>query len=362
MKTVQIVPGRPLPEPAAGLVGAVLARDIVVFGDRWSKGRQLSAADISALASEDTSPRPRPAAVPDGSRRAVSVIVPEVGEVHEDEAAARLAAAVAGPGLVTSGPVDSRIDLVASHAGLVRVRSSLVTRLDRIDGLSIFTVFDGQLVEEGTRVASVKTGPHIVALSSVTRAEAIASRGGPVIEVRPYLRRRVAAIVKGPPTLTARTRFESSLRAKIESLGSTVDAVAYVDDDVTAITEAFLRVTRSRLRVDLVLTAGGGTTDPSDAFFVALSALGGRITSHGVPAHPGSMVWLGRCGRAVVMGLPSCGAYSKATAADLLLPWLLAGEPADRRTVARLGHGGLLTRDMRFRFPSYARSLDAPEG
>jgi hypothetical protein len=74
------------------------------------------------------------------------------------------------------------------------------------------------------------------------------------------------------------------------------------------------------------------------------------------------MLWLGRLGKASVMGLPTCGAYSKATAADLLLPRLLTGEPASARTVASLGHGGILTRDMRFRFPRYARDLEAPEG
>ncbi len=129
-----------------------------------------------------------------------------------------------------------------------------------------------------------------------------------------------------------------------------------------AVTEAFLRVIRGRERADLVLTAGGGMTDPSDSFFGALAVLGGRVISHGLPGHPGSRAWLGRCGRTVVVGLPSCSAYSNATAVDLLLPWLLAGEPADRRTVARLGYGGLLTHDMRFRFPAYARTLDAPEG
>jgi hypothetical protein len=74
------------------------------------------------------------------------------------------------------------------------------------------------------------------------------------------------------------------------------------------------------------------------------------------------MLWLGRIGRAAVLGLPTCGAYSKATAADLLLPRLLSGEAASARTVAKLGHGGILTRDQRFRFPAYARELDAPEG
>jgi hypothetical protein len=30
--------------------------------------------------------------------------------------------------------------------------------------------------------------------------------------------------------------------------------------------------------------------------------------------------------------------------------------------VADLAHGGVLTREMRFRFPAYARDLQAPEG
>ena len=47
---------------------------------------------------------------------------------------------------------------------------------------------------------------------------------------------------------------------------------------------------------------------------------------------------------------------------DLLLPWLLSGEPPTRATVARLAHGGILDRDQRFRFPAYAQQLDAPTG
>lgn len=113
---------------------------------------------------------------------------------------------------------------------------------------------------------------------------------------------------------------------------------------------------------DLVLTAGSASTDPGDAFFVAIDALGGRVVRHGVPAHPGSMLWLARVGHTAILGLPTCGAYSRATAADLLLPRLLSGEPASEKTVAKLGHGGILTRSQRFRFPRYARDLDAPEG
>ena len=96
---------------------------------------------------------------------------------------------------------------------------------------------------------------------------------------------------------------------------------------------------------------------------MALDALGGR----GRPAAACRPIRARCCGSpgsgaTAILGLPTCGAYSKATAADLLLPRLLAGEPASRATIARLGHGGILTRAMRFRFPSYARELDAPEG
>ena len=115
-------------------------------------------------------------------------------------------------------------------------------------------------------------------------------------------------------------------------------------------------------RSDVVLTAGGRSTDPLDPFYVAIERLGGEVVRHGVPAHPGSMLWLARVGRTAVLGLPTCGAYSKATAADLVLPRLLTGERPSRSLVSGLGHGGLLTRDQRFRFPPYARELDAPDG
>ena len=74
------------------------------------------------------------------------------------------------------------------------------------------------------------------------------------------------------------------------------------------------------------------------------------------------MLILARLWKTTIIGLPTCGASSKATAVDLLLPWLLSGEPPTRATVARLAHGGILDRDQRFRFPGYAQKLEAPSG
>lgn len=348
MRLERIVPGR---RPPDNLVGAVLTRDLKAGGERWSKGRRLSADDLEALAGA------QPGAP-------VTVLVPDPDEIHEDEAALRLADAVSGgdAGVRRRGPAESRVDLLAAAAGVVEVRLAALERLNRLDPLEMFTAFDGQVVEPGDLVASVKIGPHLVRRDVLAAGEAIARRGGPIVRVRPFRPVRIAVMVKEHITGAARERFETTVRAKAAGLGATLASIEYVPDETAAVTDALAAALHGPRAAQIVLTAGGASTDPADPFYVAVQALGGCIVRHGVPSHPGSMLWLGRVGRAAIIGLPSCGAYSRATAFDLLLPRLVAGQPASAATVARLGHGGILTRNQRFRFPAYARDLEAPEG
>ena len=100
MRVERITPGRRAP---ARLAGSILARDLAIGGERWSKGRRLTVEDLHAVA-----------AAPHGP--AISVVVPEAGELHEDDAALRLATAVAGPGLTLRGPAQSRVDLLADES------------------------------------------------------------------------------------------------------------------------------------------------------------------------------------------------------------------------------------------------------
>jgi hypothetical protein len=270
---------------------------------------------------------------------------------------------VAGPGLIQRGPSQSRVDLLAEFPGVLNVRIAELERVNRIDPLEVFTGFDGQVVDRGDLVASVKIAPHLVDAATVDAGARVAGFGShPLVWVAAFVPSRVGVIVKESVRATARERFEASVRAKIEGLGSTIEAIEYVDDDPEAVEAALATFVRRPDPVELVLTAGAASTDPLDPVFVAITTLGGRLVRRGVPAHPGSMLWLARIGGTAILGLPTCGAYSKATAADLLLPRLLSGEGASERTVAKLGHGGILTRSQRFRFPGYARELDAPDG
>ncbi len=155
MRIARLVPGA---DPDAGLVGAVLAGDLVVAGTRWPKGRRLSAADLNWLA--------RPGAVA-GARRelpaaGLTVLVPGPDDVHEDDAAIRLADLVMGTGLTRRGPAESRVDLLAAADGVVHVRVGRLERLNRIDMIDVFTVFDRQVVRAGDLVASAKIAPHLI--------------------------------------------------------------------------------------------------------------------------------------------------------------------------------------------------------
>jgi molybdopterin biosynthesis enzyme len=349
MRVEHLEPGRPA---SAGLVDAVLTRDVDVGGERWGKGRRLTRQDVAALA---TAPPGRP----------FTVLIPDPGDVHEDDAALRLAAAAVGGdaarvSLSVRGPSQSRVDLVAAAPGVVEVRIMALERLNRLDWVEVFTIATGRIVASGDLIASAKVAPHLVPDAVLARAESLAGRA-PIVRVRPFRPAQVAVVVKESVSRADQARFEASITARVSGLGATLVGIAHVPDDAVAV-EAALAATQGRGAASIVLTAGGASTDPDDAFFVAITSLGGRVVRHGVPAHPGSMLWLARLGRSAIVGLPSCGAYSRATAADLLLPMLVAGYPASRATVARLAHGGILDRSQRHRFGGYARELETPEG
>jgi hypothetical protein len=349
MRILRVVPGEPVPAGIGSDEVAVLARTTQVSGERWLKGRRLTTEEVDRLVREAT------------GRHPLTLLVLEPGDLHEDDAAIRLAAAVAGSGVASRGPAESRLDLVAQHDGVLRVRVAPLDRVDRLDAIEVFTRLDGQVVSAGDVVASIKVAPHVVAEALVDEAERIIGAGG-LVRVLPYQHWTVGVVVKEAIHAPEQARFEGSVRQRVEGLGSVVGPIRYVADDVDAVGEALTRMTGGPDAVQLVLTAGSGSTDPLDAFFVAIEQLGGRVVRRGVPAHPGSMLWMARIRATTILGLPTCGAYSRATAVDLLIPWLLAGAPPTRTTVARLGHGGILSRDQRFRFPAYANELDAPEG
>jgi molybdopterin biosynthesis enzyme len=167
---------------------------------------------------------------------------------------------------------------------------------------------------------------------------------------------RIGAVVRETLGERAMTRFRDALGEKIAWLGSQLIEPRFVADDADAIGGAIVDLVESG--AEIITLAGTKAMDLLDPAFAALREIDARIERHGVPAHPGSLFWLARRGDVPIIGMPTCGLFSQATVFDLLLPRMLTGERVGREELADLGHGGLLTREMGFRFPPYRRTSD----
>jgi hypothetical protein len=355
MRSERMTPGVLVAGGHERLPGAVLLAPVRLEGRTIAKGSRLDEGLAGLL---------RRAAAAGSLTGPLRLGWPEAGDLHEDDAAIRLARAVAGPRVAVGAPRQSRVDLTAVTDGVLRIDIAALGRINRIDPLEVFTLFHGQAVRAGDTVASVKVAPHLVAESAVAAGEAAAREAVPVVDVAAYLPLPVAALAAEPLTREALERFELAARTKIGSLGGRFLGVTQVAAEDPAEAAAQLSEALSNLalerRVSLLLVGGVSAGDPLAPFYEALDSLGGRVLRRGVPAHPGSMIWLAELGDTTLLGLPQCGMFSMATAADLVLPRLLTGERVNPDTLADLGHGGLLGKEMRFRFPDYARDLESP--
>jgi hypothetical protein len=282
----------------------------------------------------------------------VHVVELEPGDVHEDEAARRLAAALAGPGLEATPPVQSQARVIAHHRGLVRVRGETVDAINSLGHISVFTLMDGQAVAEGEEVAGCKVTPVAVPGGLLEEAERLCREKGPVVELLQFrpLKTFVVATERLKPK--ARELFRAAVTAKLGWYGAIVLAVREVARTPESVAAAYREAVESG--AELVVFAGASAIDPLDPAYAELTHAGGQVLQLGAPMHPGSMLWLGSLRQAAVVGVASCAGFGRNSSLDLLLPFVFAYGRADAGDLRRLGHGGLIEAGAGRRFPPYS--------
>ncbi|MFL5806136.1 MAG: molybdopterin-binding protein [Roseiflexaceae bacterium] len=299
----------------------------------FAKGHRIAAADLprlSALGLEQ-----------------LRVAVLEPGDVHEDEAARRLAAAVCGPGVLARPPAASRVNLLAAADGVVRVDMVALLQINEIDGLTIATLPSHRLARARQRVATIKIIPFAVLEEDLARAEAIGreARAGhrSVIALSPLRQLDVGVILVG--SAAARTRIEAgvypAIEARVVALGSRVLAVRYVESEEQVIAETIGELRAAGVHL-LIVAGETSIMDRDDVTPQGIRLAGGRIEHYGAPVEPGNLLLLGYLDTLPVLGAPGCVRSRDVNIVDLLLPRLLAGEQITRRDIVELGHGGLL--------------------
>jgi molybdopterin biosynthesis enzyme len=151
---------------------------------------------------------------------------------------------------------------------------------------------------------------------------------------------------------SVRNRFIASVQQKLGWFEAEILGVVSALDkteDLTRHMQAF-----KEQGAELVLHVGGHASDPLDPIFETITQIGARMERKGAPAHPGSLFWLAYLDEMAIFGLASCGMFSRTTLGDLFLAKFFAGERITSRDLAKVGHGGLFTHEMDFRFPSYS--------
>ncbi len=273
------------------------------------------------------------------------------GLLHEDDAAERIAAAIAGPGVTLTQPCEGRINLLADRRGLLKIDVDTLTRLNAIEEVTIATIHGDAAVSPGQMLAGTRVVPLVVDKTRIERVEAVAAEAGPIVTVRPFRPLKVGVVTTGGEVFHGRIKdkFGPVLRRKFDDLGCSVLRQVIVPDDREMTVRAISQLLADG--AEMIAVTGGMSVDPDDLSPSSIRAAGGEVVTYGSPTFPGAMFMLAYIGDVPVVGLPGCVMYHKASIFDLTVPRLVAGERLSRMDIVRLGHGGLCAMCPECRYP-----------
>jgi len=318
--------------PVEEAVGLPLAHDITEIipgkhkGPAFRRGHIIRPEDVSKLL--------------DVGKANIYVMNLDNDELHEEDAARRLAKAAAGANLKLTDPSEGRINLVATISGLLKVDVELLCRFNSLGDLMLATLPGDRYVKENTVVAGTRTIPVIVKEELIKKAEALC-QGKPIVTILPMPAKKVHLVVTGSEVFTGRIKdgFGPVVTKKVGDLGSTVASVKLSPDDPEVI--GGLIKEAKQAGADVILVSGGMSVDPDDKTPEGIRRSGATVETHGFPILPGSMFLMAYLGETPVMGLSGCVLHDPFTAFDALLPRLIAGEKITRADIMAMGHGGL---------------------
>lgn len=283
----------------------------------------------------------------------VTVAQIEAGDVTEDTAAARMAAAIAlnptQQGVQIGVASTGRVNLKADHAGIVRLDTAAIARMNLINPmLTLATVPQWQRVTAGQIIATLKVISYAVAEHDVQAACDVVA----------------GAIAVLPPVITSATLIETqvgrdepspkgrtAMATRLGRFGIQLSDRVIVPHQVDPLTAAIADAPGTLV---LILTASA-TSDVHDTAPQALRAAGGTVSQFGMPVDPGNLLFLGDFNQRPVIGLPGCARSLSMNGADWVLERIACGVPVTSADIAGMGVGGLL-KDI----PQRGRPRDHP--
>ena len=313
-------------------VGTVLAHDLTQIipgeykGPKFRKGHEITEDDIPVLLSM--------------GKKHLFVLEKDDTDVHENEAAYRIASKAAGENISLSEPSEGKIELRAEVDGLLRIDRERLYKLVAQDEIMFATIHDNVVVRKGQKLAGTRIIPLFVAEAVMQKAEEILA-DGPLVSIAPLKNMKVGIVTTGSEVYSGliEDAFGPVLVKKFGALGSTVVKQLFADDNEDMIADCIRQLVDEGM--DIIGITGGMSVDPDDRTPSGIRKAGGEVISYGAPVLPGAMFMLSYIGDVPVVGLPGCVMYSRTSIFDLIVPRLLAGERVSKADINRLAVGGL---------------------
>lgn len=323
-------------------IGMELCHDITEMKDGFKgaafrRGHIIREEDISHLL--------------DIGKRTVFVWEENAGEIHEEDAALRMAAMAPVEGAHYTKPSEGKVLLMADRQGMFRVNTDLLREINSIGDITISTLPDHYPVEEGARLASMRIVPLVTKEEQIIRAEELCA-GRELLALRPFTHKKVGIIITGSEVYSGRIKdkFEPVVRAKLSKYPSEILGVTICDDDLDMIVNA--AKTYLEQGADFLIFTGGMSVDPDDLTPTAIGKLGASIVSHGAPSQPGNMTLVAYLDKVAILGVPGAAISLPTTLFDVLLPQIFTGDKLTKQDLIRLGDGGLCQLCKSCHFPN----------
>lgn len=311
--------------------GALLAHSLKLGSVNFKKGRHLSAEDIELL---------RSARIEE-----ITVARLEDEDLHEDEAAEKLAQAIAGAGTELTTAVTGRCNITATIHGLLVIDSDRINAINNVhEALTAATLPAWEVVEPQQMLATIKVIPYAAPVTALRSCQSICSAAEQApVRVVPFQRKKVGLVQTSVAGMkeSLLDKTQSAINQRLRQLGSPNVREIRCAHDETEVADAVSRLAAEDL--DLILISGASAIiDRKDVVPSAVVQGGGRIDHFGMPVDPGNLLLLANLDGKSVVGLPGCARSPKLNGFDWILRRLCADLPVRREDITAMGVGGLL--------------------
>ena len=220
-------------------VGTVLAHDLTQIipgeykGPKFKKGHIITEDDIPLLLSM--------------GKRHLFVLEKDDNDVHENEAAYRIATKAAGDGIELTDPSEGKIELKAEIDGLFRVDVERLNAINLLDEIMIATRHNNFPVRAGDKLCGTRVIPLIIQDEKLRRAEALAG-DTPILELLPYKLKAAGVITTGSEVASGRIQdtFTPILAKKLQAYGITMTEHLTVGDGLEQVAAAIAEMRKNR--------------------------------------------------------------------------------------------------------------------